>query len=1098
MFQLFTSIVRHIIFGLRLIRLHVQIYKILQVVVLLSLSMQYAFSQNKELYNTRAIDSLIALKAYQKADSVLTHNINNLEEQQLFLELTRRIYYVGKISLHLNDKATAIKKANDFANSITEKTDSLSVSRQKHLVLARFYVYLKDYKEAAKQNSLALDVTKKMSNATGDLFGLIHHNLSIDNRRLGNINEAIWHSKKSLEYYLSYPKSDKSKVLDAYNSLGARMWDVYKIDSALFYFKKGEKIIDELEPLPMNTFYHRAKAQSNISSAYSQLGNISEASKYNEKAIKNYNAFVNSESDKDFFKEEARLFMFLTIQNYADNFIVQGNYTKARDLNEYVYEQQLKHMPDNDYEISYSLLNLGNIYLKLKDHHRAETYFDKGLEISLRNEQQNKLGVADAFYYKGIINDYYGNIEDAKTNYELSKARYESIFGKNYDEFYLNAMKNYSRFYSENGYHDKAIEMAQNAYDYVERNQGKTTIVESSQLLNLAKIYFKASDFDNALKHINKALDLYSDTDIINSSQINDFSMNLDKPSAILLKSKIVLGEHDKKDPSVLKTQYQNLKQAISILEHQKSIITEDENLSVILEDNNDLFEYAKQVCLWLYQATKEDSYLEEILSLHESKLYNRIRQQLNVNTKFSSSDIPTDVLDKESNLIEQLKQSLTHTDNIESFIETNAQWDNFLASLKEDYPKYYNLKYASIAKAFELNNVIKEGHSVLRYMYIYNDLFAFVIEDQKLHAIQLDTDGLSTVLKGFNSEQLDQNVASYHNLYRILWKPIESLLSNEKIVIIPDGNLFNLSFEAFVTQETSSNKTLHKYSLLRRYCISYNYSLLLINKHKAPQFFEKNFIAFSPEFNDEMKNDYRAVIQDSVFIDKSYLRLLPQPFATNIAEEFSKVFDGTSFLNENASKDVFTKEAREHKIIHIGTHAESNNISPELSRLIFAKRVNDSISAEDNSLYTYEIYNQNLSSNLAILTACETGKPSYQSGEGMISLAHAFNYAGSESMLTSLWKIDEQSSAKIIANFYKHLKAGLPKDKALQNAKLDYMSTAEGRTLAPQYWAGLVLIGDTSPIALKTKSSLPFWMSIATVFLILFIVFFRKKRASI
>ena len=81
----------------------------------------------------------------------------------------------------------------------------------------------------------------------------------------------------------------------------------------------------------------------------------------------------------------------------------------------------------------------------------------------------------------------------------------------------------------------------------------------------------------------------------------------------------------------------------------------------------------------------------------------------------------------------------------------------------------------------------------------------------------------------------------------------------------------------------------------------------------------------------------------------------------------------------------MFTSEAKEHKIIHIGTHAESNNVSPELSRLIFAKNITDSTSTEDNSLYIYEIYNQNLSSNLAILTACETGKPAYQPGEGMI-----------------------------------------------------------------------------------------------------------------
>lgn len=1053
-------------------------------------------AQADHIQDTKLIDSLIALKDFKKADSVLTKNIQDLKSNQHYEELTRRIYYFGKIALNLNDKNTAIKQTKDFANSIDQLTDSLHVTRQKHLVLARFYVHLRDYKNASEQNLLALEETKKMTNATGDLFGLIHHNLSIDYRRTGTIKKAIWHSKKSLEYYLSYPKSEKAKILDAYNSLGARMWDIYKIDSAIYYFKKAEKIIEGLEPTPMNKYYHKAKAQSNISSAHSQIGNISEASTYNEKAIKNYNAFINSNSDKDFFKEEARLFMFMTIQNYADDFIAQGNYTKARDLNEYVYTQQLKHMPNNDYEITYSLLNLGNIYLKLKDHKRAETYINKGLELSLKNEQDNKLGVADAYYYKGVINDYYGNVEKAKTNYELSKTRYEGIFGKHYDDFYLNAMQTYSKFYSENGYHDLAIAMAQKAYNYVVKNQGKTTTIESSQLINLAKIYFKANDFDNALSHINKALALYNDSEALTSNQINDFSLNLDKSAAILLKSKIVLKQHQKTDVTVLKTEYQHLKQAISILEHQKTIITEDENLSVIIEDNNELFEYAKQVCLWLYQSTNEASYLEDMLSLHESKLYNRIRQQLNVNTKFSSNDIPKHVIEKESQYIAQLKQSLKSTNHIESFIEANEQWKNFLLTLKKDYPKYYKLKYASIAKEFNLDTITKEKHSVLRYLYIYNDLFAFVIEDLKLQLFEIETTKLNQVLKDFNSEQLDQRVEPYHILYRILWQPIEKALSNDNIIIIPDGNLFNLSFETLSSIPVNSYKALASNSLLNKHQISYNYSLLLIDKHKTPTFFENNFIAFTPEFNDSMKSNYKTAIRDSIFLDKAYLTLLPQPFSKDLAKSSSRIFEGTLFSNEKASKQVFTKQAKEHKIIHIGTHAESNNVSPELSRLIFAKNVSDTLATDDNSLYTYEIYNQNLSSNLAILTACETGKPTYQAGEGMISLAHAFNYAGSESILTSLWKIDEQSSAQIIESFYDYIKQGKPKNKALQKAKLDYLTTAEGRTLAPQYWAGLVLIGDTTPIDLKSSSNILYWI-FGVIMLLLIIVLIKKKSKA-
>ena len=76
------------------------------------------------------------------------------------------------------------------------------------------------------------------------------------------------------------------------------------------------------------------------------------------------------------------------------------------------------------------------------------------------------------------------------------------------------------------------------------------------------------------------------------------------------------------------------------------------------------------------------------------------------------------------------------------------------------------------------------------------------------------------------------------------------------------------------------------------------------------------------------------------------------------------------------------------------------------------------------------------------------------------------------------------------------YLKEGLPKDQALQKAKLDYIATAQGRTRAPQYWAGLVLIGDTAPIDLSRSSgSILFW--ILGVILIIIVVAVLKRKKS-
>ena len=594
-----------------------QFYNCTRILILLFVLFGFkhnAYAQADDLSDTKLLDSLIAQEEFKKADSVLINNINKLKLKQAYLELTKRIYYVGKIALKQNGKDLAIKKTNIFANSITDATDSLSVARQKHLVLSRFYVLLNEYKTSSEQNLMALEVTKKMQDPTGDLFGIIHHNLSIDYRRLGNIKEATWHSRKSLKYYLSYPKSDKTKILDAYNSLGGRMWDAYKIDSALIYFKKGEEIIAKLEPTPMNKYYHAASNQANMASIYSTLGNTRESIKYNEKSIKNYLGFLKSDAEgKDFFKEEARMFLHMTIENYAADFSKQGNFKKAKDLNTFALEEKKKYLAKDDPEIAFTYLQVANSHIKLKDFETAEKFVNKSLDIYLNNEQKDYLGIADGYYYKGVVNESYGNTEIAKECYEKSKGYYESVFGDSYDPFYLTAMITFSDFYAKNGYTEKAIEMATTTFNYVVNNQGKSTVLEYSQLLNLAAIQYKSKNYVEASNQINKALELLK---VSYSSEANQLNASK-KPMALLLQSKIELQLRTDKDSLFLKNQFTNLEEAISILEQQKTMASEDQNISIILDDNDNVFEFAKTIAMMLYEETKDKKYLKEVLSIH-------------------------------------------------------------------------------------------------------------------------------------------------------------------------------------------------------------------------------------------------------------------------------------------------------------------------------------------------------------------------------------------------------------------------------------------------------------------------------------------------
>ncbi|RYY61112.1 MAG: CHAT domain-containing protein, partial [Chitinophagaceae bacterium] len=203
-----------------------------------------------------------------------------------------------------------------------------------------------------------------------------------------------------------------------------------------------------------------------------------------------------------------------------------------------------------------------------------------------------------------------------------------------------------------------------------------------------------------------------------------------------------------------------------------------------------------------------------------------------------------------------------------------------------------------------------------------------------------------------------------------------------------------------------------------------------------------------------------------------------------------------TLFVGDESTPFAFRSQAGNNAIIHIGTHAEANNLHPEYSRLIFAKdpqHVSDS-----NSVFLFDIYNYDLKSDLTVLTACETGRPGFNDGEGMISMAHAFSYAGSESILTGLWKIDEKASCQITDIFYKNLEEGMTKDVALQKAKLTYLASARGRTLNPQYWAGLVIMGDTSPVKISRDHTMLYvWIAIGVAIVMFagFLLFRRRTK---
>ena len=152
-------------------------------------------------------------------------------------------------------------------------------------------------------------------------------------------------------------------------------------------------------------------------------------------------------------------------------------------------------------------------------------------------------------------------------------------------------------------------------------------------------------------------------------------------------------------------------------------------------------------------------------------------------------------------------------------------------------------------------------------------------------------------------------------------------------------------------------------------------------------------------------------------------------------------------------------------------------------------------MSDNDGFLHAYEIYNLPLQARLAVLSACETGVGELVKGEGVMSLARAFHYAGCPSVVTSLWKVDDEATAQLMQYFYENLANGKTKSTALREAKLSYLKNAPESKKHPLYWAGFVLIGDDSEIILQESRNGKWLGALGSIVLLSLIVWVARRK---
>ncbi|MEM7102069.1 MAG: CHAT domain-containing protein [Bacteroidota bacterium] len=1069
-------------------------------VVIILIIIQSVVLQAQEKSGLKLVEQLLVAEKVDEANKELQSQVEFFKSENNLDTLSQFPYSIGKVEIARTDQTKAVQRVEAFIDDLKA---SGATSRQ----LYEAYMNVVPFFDEAGLPQRSYDITlvalgyaEKMANKTEREVGYVEYNLGASQLTLGDFDKAESHFRRALNKYLNHPEMPPTKLSDAYNAMGAMMWLSSKLDSATYFYGKAVSALDDLKDDPVNKAYLSAIVQANIGLINLSQGNTNDAIKYIKQSIDNYQVTLN-ESDDESLKVKASKYQWRSMANLATIFNEMGDFQTTHNLLTYVYRQHVKELQPNDPEIPHSKMKVAQSYLNLHEYEKSIAIINEVLDTYQNIDGDHLYWQATSYFTIAKAHDMLNQTEEAENAYNLAETFFEKALNGEYDREFLSFLTYKAEFFAKTGNALKAIETAQKSYDLALNINGENSLMAFRHGTTMANVHYTLGNYSEAISWSDQNFEkLEGSTE--KAEMQDSLMMEFGKPGAILVRAKSKFQLEQNKDEGFLKDILNELESTIPILERRKSVNNSAQNLNLLIAENSDLFEFMKQVNLELYNKTKEQAYLDKLLSLHESSLYSRIRARLN-NRNTGFSGVPEEVIAEENAIRSRISEALSedaqasHLERVESYFKATEDWERFMASIKKDYPKYYNMRFQSIVVPLDdIHSKIPESTTIVRYFFVNQNLLALVLSSDKKEIFQLDFESIEGHISSVaeNQSDIDKLSPLLLDLYQHLWEPLAQSINTEQVIIIPDKALFNISFGMLTHEKVNTFSEFEDKSLLTRHAITYDYSMLLLDRNGDLGNFEGNYIAFAPGFFDNMKDDYKAGLTDSLNLDEVYLGLLPQPFTRDLATSMKRLFKGTAFFNEKSTEATFKSNANLHKIIHIGTHAESDNLSPELSRLVFAKDHNNLNQEEDNYLYAWEVYNCDLKSNLTLLTACETGKPGYQPGEGMISMAHAFNYAGSESIMTGLWKIDEKASTDITGRFYKYLSEGKDKGVALQQAKLDYIRNANGRIQSPEYWAGLVLLGDTSAINIEKRTPIWYWIAGTGALLLGFLLLRRRQ----
>lgn len=741
----------------------------------------------------------------------------------------------------------------------------------------------------------------------------------------------------------------------------------------------------------------------------------------------------------------------------------------------------------SDSESKLLILNtISQLYRDLDQPEEAEIYFKRGLAFKGRRENQDEYLIY--INYAGFLAEN-GRSAEGEAILEKGISYARETFGSDSREYSMMLASAAAFAHKTAGDIPRALEMYRKCFSYIEKFPRDITL-KNYILTGYAGTLFDDRQYLKVIETVDEIIKTSgNESDGAGQVNRNIISFTQSDINIRVLKYRALdalAGETGNAD--YLRMAVETGNQIVMLYDRQRLEMSEEESRNNLSALSRDFYTGIIENYVHLYRLDNSQESLRGAFEYSErSKVAGFLASMRELNAARLS--LPEELVNLDNDIRMEIgfyKELIANeTAKAKPDSQRISTWESLTFSLlrsrdslikvfESSYPAFYSLKFKSeVTPLPGVIPVIGKNANLLSYVLLEGKLFIFVVNRRGTAVIEQDIDssfydslsrfrkmlsvmpGTSSVRKPFNDFM---DLA--HDLYTVLLRPVEPYLKGDKIVISPDNILSYIPFETLITEEYRSSDLLYRDApfALKSYRFSYIYSVTLSSETpRRSRSLGNDLIAFAPTYAG-------MEISDSLLTGNQDLRdeISNLPFAIIEAEDAVKQCGGTAFTLENATEGAFKSEAGRYDIIHLAMHTIVNDLHPAFSKMIFASGEEG---PEDGFLNTYEVYNVPLNAMMVVLSSCNTGMGMFVTGEGLLSLARGFLFAGSRSVVMSMWEVEDASASTVIKSFYRNMRGGMTKSAALRSARLSFLRTADQARSHPFYWSTLVIYGDDTPL---------------------------------